>query len=118
MIMINTFEHLQQCVLTWANERGLLAYGIPCAQFLKTAEELGELATAMARHDPEKISDALGDVLMTLIILAHLLNHELVTCLAGAYDEIKDRRGHLRDGVFIKAEETRDAAGLPLGVAA
>ena len=116
--MINTFEHLQQCVLTWANERGLLAYGIPCAQFLKTAEELGELATAMARHDPEKIADALGDVLVTLIILAHLLNHDLVTCLAGAYDEIKDRRGHLRDGVFIKAEETRDAAGLPLGVAA
>ena len=113
-----TFEHLHQSVLTWANERGLLAYGIPCAQFLKTAEELGELAAAMARHDPEKISDALGDVLVTLIILAHLLNHELVTCLAGAYDEIKDRRGHLRDGVFIKAEETRDAAGLPLGVAA
>ena len=118
MIMINTFEHLQQCVLTWANERGLLAYGIPCAQFLKTAEELGELATAMARHDPEKISDALGDVLVTLIILAHLLDRDPVTCLAGAYDKIKDRRGLLRDGVFVKLEEKRDEQGLPLGVAA
>jgi hypothetical protein len=27
------------------------------------------------------------------------------TCLAGAYDEIKDRRGLLRDGVFVKAED-------------
>jgi uncharacterized protein YabN with tetrapyrrole methylase and pyrophosphatase domain len=112
------FEHLHQSVLTWANERGLLAYGSPCAQYLKTSEELGELAAAMARHDPEKIADALGDVLVTLIILAHLLDCDPVTCLAGAYDEIKDRRGLLRDGVFIKAEETRDAAGLPLGVAA
>ncbi len=33
-------------------------------------------------------------------------------------DEIKDRRGHLRDGVFVKLEEKRDEQGLPLGVAA
>ena len=48
-----TFEELHQSVLTWANERGLLAYGSPCAQYLKTSEELGELAAAMARHERE-----------------------------------------------------------------
>lgn len=110
-----TFEELHQSVLTWANERGLLAYGSPMAQYLKTSEELGELAAAMARNDLAKSADALGDVLVTLIILAHLLELDLVTCLAGAYDEIKDRQGHLRDGIFIKAEE---APGLPHGVAA
>ena len=36
-----TFEEPHQSVLTWANERGLLAYGSPCAQYLKTSEELG-----------------------------------------------------------------------------
>jgi len=42
-----TFEEPHQSVLTWANERGLLAYGSPCAQYLKTSEELGELAAAL-----------------------------------------------------------------------
>ena len=71
---------------------------------LLKAEELGELATAMARHDPEKISDALGDVLVTLIILAHLLDRDPVTCLEGAYEEIKHRKGRMQNGLFVKAE--------------
>ena len=99
------FEDIHNAVLVWASERGLLHYGSPCAQFLKTSEEMGELAAAIVRQDQDQIADALGDVLVTLIILAHLLDFNLTACLAGAYDAIKDRKGKLRDGVFIKEED-------------
>lgn len=42
------FEDIHIAVLVWARERGLLHYGSPCAQFLKTTEEMGELAAAPA----------------------------------------------------------------------
>lgn len=48
------------------------------------------------------ISDDVGDVLVTLIILAAQHDLELEECLKNAYNEIKDRKGIMLDGVFIK----------------
>ena len=48
------------------------------------------------------IRDSVGDVLVTLIILAAQHDIELEECLKFAYDGIKDRKGVLLDGVFIR----------------
>ena len=100
-----TFEELQTATLDWASARGILEHSTPQAQCLKGLEELGELAAGIARSDGALIADALGDVLVVQIILAELCGLDLVTCLAGAYDEIKARRGHMApNGFFIKEE--------------
>ena len=100
---MKTFEELQEAVLEWADERDLLEAD-PNRQFLKVVEELGELASAMAKNKPLDRIDAMGDVLVTLIILSAQLGIKPVSCLEVAYNEIADRKGKTVDGVFIKDE--------------
>lgn len=98
---MKTFEELQKAVLEWADERDLLEAN-PNRQFLKVVEELGELASAMAKNKPLDRIDAMGDVLVTLIILSAQLEIKPVRCLEVAYNEIADRKGQTVNGVFIK----------------
>jgi hypothetical protein len=56
----------------------------------------------MALYEAEAM-DAIGDVLVTLIMCAATLHVNVTECLKLAYEEIKDRKGYLRpDGVFVK----------------
>lgn len=91
-------------VKTWGRERGL-DKASPAKQFLKVVEEVGEVAEALAKSQNEKLQDAIGDVLVTLIILAMQLGVNLEECLQVAYDEIKDRQGETVNGVYVKMED-------------
>ena len=103
-----TFEELQTATLDWASARGILEHSTPQAQCLKGLEELGELAAGIARSDGGLIADALGDLLVVEILLARLAGLDLVDCLEGAYETIKNRCGYLNaNGIFIKEEGTR-----------
>lgn len=65
--------------------------------------EIGELADAENKGDIDAIKDGVGDVMVCLINYCALRDIDLVSCLYGAYDEIKDRRGTLMpSGVFVK----------------
>lgn len=71
-------------------------------QFTKVVEEVGEVAAALARSDEELLRDGIGDVVVTLIILAQQNGMSLEECLAQAYGEIADRQGRTINGVFVK----------------
>lgn len=86
----------------WAEDRNLIAGGDVKSQMLKTMEEVGELAKAVNRNDMPEIIDGIGDVIVTLTILAAQHNLNVCACLEHAWDEIKDRRGKMLNGVFIK----------------
>lgn len=75
----------------------------PAAQLDKTREEVNELADAIFAGDREAMKDAYGDILVTLIMGCACADLDLVECLAGAYNEIKDRKGYLTpEGIFVK----------------
>lgn len=74
-------------------------------QFLKVTEEIGEVAAALARNDIEELKDGIGDVIVTLIILAQQNDMTVEGCLNVAYEEIADRKGKIIDGVFVKEED-------------
>jgi len=119
-----SYADLELNVVRWAEARGIVQNSNPAAQARKTLEEAGELLEAAAclqmaksakqqfDHDGRSIvvmhyqnqyRDALGDVLVTLIVGAATADVDLMSCLAQAYEEIKDRKGYLRaDGVFVK----------------
>lgn len=88
----------------WAKEKGL-DQADPKAQFLKVAEEFGEIASAMARGNDELFKDSVGDVVVTLIILSMQKGTDIQECLEMAYQEIKGRTGKMVDGVFVKSED-------------
>lgn len=88
----------------WARERGL-EDADPTKQMLKLAEEFGELAEGMAKNRPDQIRDSIGDMYVVLTILSLQLGLDIDTCIGVAYDEIKDRRGKLINGCFVKESD-------------
>lgn len=87
-------------VLKWADDRNLIEGGCPKAQMLKCVSEVGELADNVNKQND--IRDDIGDVLVTLTILSAQHDLTLEECLEVAYEDIKDRKGVMLDGVFIK----------------
>ena len=65
----------------------------------------GEVAAALARNDQDALRDGIGDVVVTLIILAMQNDMDLYECLNFAYDEIKGRTGKMVNGVFVKSSD-------------
>lgn len=98
----NTFEKRQFDLFHWFNEKGLVNPETAPKQFMKVAEELGELSSAIIKNDRDKEIDAFGDVLVTIIGLSFMRDLDLVKCLDIAWNEIKDRKGKVIDGSFIK----------------
>lgn len=97
-------EVLEVAVVEWAKERGIFEKATPLTQMAKTDEEYLELLDAVQKEDLPGIIDGIGDVTVTLIIQAHMHGLTLGQCLAAAYLEIKDRKGKMENGVFVKDE--------------
>lgn len=100
-----SWSEIELKVIRWAEDRRIIPNGTPVSQLLKAVSEMGELADAEGKRDLEAIQDAVGDVLVCLINYCALRDLDMTRCLAGAYDQIKDRRGTLMpDGTFVKEQ--------------
>lgn len=100
-----SFSIIQLEVLRWAEARKIIPNSTPQAQLLKTVEELEELVGAVVRGNRAGAIDGFGDVLVTLIIAADLMDIDLTKALEAAYNEIKDRKGTMMpNGVFVKEQ--------------
>ena len=96
------YFELEVCVQQWAKEKGIFDKATPLKQALKTQEELTELLNAIVDDDKLEIEDAIGDIMVTLIILAEMQGVTLEECLNGAYDIISKRTGKMVNGQFVK----------------
>jgi NTP pyrophosphatase (non-canonical NTP hydrolase) len=88
----------------WATDRNLIAGSDLKSQFVKLIEEAGELANAIAKHDYAEFSDAIGDMVVVLTIMAAQNGMQIEDCIDGAWHEIKDRKGRMVDNIFVKEE--------------
>lgn len=153
-------EELINKVVLWSKDRNLNTAD-PNKQLLKLWEEFGELNAAIARDNRDDVIDAIGDMLVVMIIycqqkkyysiyrlfefdienletealidstayeILHLRNFiqsikdivtrlsiiaerydaELDWCLESAYNEIKDRKGKMINGVFVKESDLNE----------
>lgn len=100
-----SFDKLEDLVADWHEERNLIEGSTDQAQFIKLIEEVGELANSIAKNRSWQIVDDIGDILVVLINIAERNNLYLSTCLDHAYDQIKDRKGKLIGGNFVKEED-------------
>lgn len=161
-------QQLQEKIVQWAHDRNIIEGSSLENQALKLVEEMGELASGIAKQNDALIKDSIGDMAVVLTIIEaikfrkqgspieftnHTNTHPLVQrtrencldllfnktaylysdcahdtrreltikgvwsalesvalwlgfsvteCTQLAYDEIKDRKGKLVDGVFVK----------------
>lgn len=96
------YNQLEKLVIEWADQKGILQKATPARQADKTLEECHELRESIQSGYPEEIADALGDILVTIIIQAKMQNMSLIECLEGAYNIISKRTGIMKDGQFVK----------------
>lgn len=97
---MTTFDKIRQ----WAEARNLIEGATPHAQMVKLIEEAGELANGISRSNKELIVDSIGDCVVVLTILAAQYGFSIEDCIDSAYDEIKDRKGRMVNGIFVKEE--------------
>lgn len=125
-----TNEDLIRLVIEWGKNKGILGEGENALkQIDKTYEELNETRDALVKRQSledllksivfckdesvvveriiesnAEIKDGIGDVLVTLIMLATISGLEINECLLAAYEEIKGRTGKMVNGIFVKNE--------------
>lgn len=97
-------EKIIQQVIDWHYARNLIHGSTDLAQFAKLVSEVGELADNIAKG--RDIKDDVGDILVVLINIVERNEITLAECLEVAYNDIKDRKGLLYDGVFVKEGDT------------
>lgn len=105
----NTFEDLITNINQWADERNL-KQADPKIQWMRVTEEVGEIRDVLLKPtkftEPQAaLKDAIGDTLVTIIVLAHQLDLDVTECLSIAYEEIKNRKGKMVNGTFVKEED-------------
>ncbi len=92
----------------WAAARNLIQGSTPEKHFTKLIEEIGELATGLAKKRNDLVMDGIGDAVVVLTILAAQRGVNIEACIDMAWDEIKDRKGRMVDGVFVKEDDLVD----------
>jgi len=98
-------DELIHLISLWSMKRGIINNSTPLAQFAKLVSEIGELGDNIAKQ--RDTTDDIGDCLVVLNTLAIMNDTTLEQCLKVAYNDIKDRKGHMNShGVFIKEGDT------------
>ena len=96
----NVFDRIR----AWAKERNMYTHGDIKTQLLKLYEEAGELSEAVLKEDKQETMDAIGDCVVVLTNLSEHLGVNIEDCIEHAYNEIKDRKGKMINGTFMKDE--------------
>lgn len=98
---MNFFELIR----SWAEDRNIIEGSNRQAQFVKLIEELGELANGISKGNEHEVKDGIGDAMVVLTILAAQSGLTVEECLAQAWDDIKERKGRMVNGTFVKESD-------------
>lgn len=93
---------LTELIIQWAADRNILEGSTRKDQMVKLVEEIGELAAGIAKGKEDIVKDSIGDALVVLTIIAEQSGTSIEECLGLAWNEIKDRKGEMVDGIFVK----------------
>ena len=95
-------DELVKKVEQWHYDRNLIDGATDKDQVPKLLQELGELSDNVCKGND--IRDDIGDMLVVMINILARNKLTLEECLEVAYDDIKDRKGRMVDGILVKEE--------------
>ena len=96
-------ENLVELIKQWHHDRNLIEGSTDKDQYLKLIQEAGELSDSICKG--KDIRDYIGDMMVVLINIMARNDLSMQECLQVAYDDIKDRKGKMIDGVFVKESD-------------
>lgn len=89
-------------ISVWHYDRNLIAGSTSKDQFHKLIQECSELSESICSGSD--VRDDIGDIMVVLINIAEREGVTMQECLEVAYCDIKDRKGTMVDGIFMKEE--------------
>ncbi len=102
---MKSIDTLTKHISQWGYNRQITINGKPMSQAIKTLEETTELLDAINSNNKAETIDAIGDIYVTLVMVAETSGLNINSCIESAYEEIRNRTGHLTsEGVFVKDE--------------
>lgn len=90
-------------IIDWHYDRNLIDGSTDKDQTLKLLQELGELSDSVCKG--KDVSDDLGDMMVVMLNIMERNKLSLEDCLQKAYNDIKDRKGKMINGVFVKEQD-------------
>lgn len=95
-----TEKNYEKLIAKWHHDRNLIDGSTDKDQYMKLIQEAGELSDSLCKD--KDIRDDIGDIMVVLINIMVRNNLTMNECLSIAYDDIKDRKGKMIDGIFVK----------------
>ena len=93
-------EELSKLIIQWHQDRNLINGSTDKDQVLKLMQELGELSDSVCKG--KDVKDDLGDMMVVMLNIMERQGITMEECLLTAYNDIKDRKGRMVDGIFVK----------------
>ena len=90
----------EELIGQWHKDRNLIEGSTDKDQYLKLIQEAGELSDSLCKG--KDILDDVGDMMVVFINIMIRNNLTMKDCLKVAYADIKDRKGKMIDGIFVK----------------
>ncbi len=95
-----TEQNFEKLIAQWHLDRNLIDGSTDKDQYMKLIQEAGELSDSLCKE--KDIRDDIGDIMVVLINIMVRNNLTMRECLSVAYNDIKDRKGRMIDGIFVK----------------
>lgn len=102
-LLYSTTCDLVDSIVQWHYDRNLIDGSSDKDQTLKLLQELGELSDSVCKG--KDVRDDLGDMMVVMLNIMERNKITLADCLEKAYNDIKDRKGRMVDGVFVKEQD-------------
>lgn len=96
--------YTMKAIISWANDRNIIQGSTPKFQLIKLDEELGEVIEAVDEDNLQHIIEEIGDMIVVLTIMCEMYKITIPQCAEVAYKKIKNRKGKMIDGIFVKEE--------------
>lgn len=97
---VNKLAVLEFKISQWHRDRNLIEGSTDKDQFAKLIQECGELSDNMCKGKDMK--DDIGDIMVVLINIMARNKYSMLDCLEQSWNDIKDRKGKMIDGIFVK----------------
>jgi len=95
-------------VSNWGTKRGLKDDDDIQMKYQRFLQEAIEIHEALVLGDKEEFQDAIGDTIVTLIMIAKAKGYDAADCLDKAFDVIQYRKGITENGQFIRYGKLSD----------
>lgn len=92
-----------ELIKEWHHSRNLIDGATDKDQVCKLIQEVGELSDNVCKG--RDIRDDIGDCIVVLVNIAERHGVSLTECCEIAYNDIKDRKGRMVDGIFVKESD-------------